>query len=182
MKKTLFISSLLAILFPALLAEEAQTPTITFTYTNYDEATGLYDSEVTYNGTSTYTAGAVGMITESITATDKTDIITVINNSGNGQTIDVAERPLRINNSVINITNAATSTYVISADANGDGAVYGTRTINVSGEDTKIWGICGGVLVLGDNNRPSSGTFFSSNPDGKPVMSKEKGHCVRKVA
>ncbi|MGN0868272.1 MAG: autotransporter domain-containing protein [Akkermansia sp.] len=174
MKKTLFISSLLAVLFPALLAEEAKTPAITITYTNYDEATGRCDTEVTYSNLTKSdidNAGAVGLInsTESANVNTPESLITATDTTGK---LDLEKngRPLFVNNSVVNVVNC-NSNYYFTADANYNGGVYGSRTINVYGADTKIPLLIGGIELAGFyfNNLPC---FEASN--GIPVRSEEK--------
>ncbi|MGN0865836.1 MAG: autotransporter domain-containing protein [Akkermansia sp.] len=169
MKKTLFLSSLLAVLFPSLLAGEAQTPEtqtpeITFTYTNYDAATGRYDSEVAYANLISYqfnTAGAVGMITTTEKEKPQPSLtVSAPENSG----ITVEKRPLFVNKSVVNVVNSKNN-YVVTADANGNGGVYGSRTLNVTGDDTFIPYVAGGITLHGN----SLDDLYQAS-SGKPIL------------
>ena len=154
MKKSKFILGILAASMSTAYA------TATIDYTNLDSATGRYDAEMTITGGSRETAGNVGIIS----STQPT-----LSGLPAG-----SDRPLFINKSVINMEDG----YVcfLTPDANGNGAVYGEKIINMTGGSVDRLG--GGVITEGNNYPTSSDPlktgYYNSNTNGCPIKTTEK--------
>lgn len=130
MKKSKFILGILAAVMCTAYAD------VNITYTAADSSTGLRDAVMTIkddnsNGYTVYTAGIVGGVTKTSGSNAYSEIPTDFTVSSPDNAFTPTTRPIEVRNSVINLESGYVD-YLIGG-SNGDGAVHGTRTINMTG-------------------------------------------------
>ncbi len=145
-----------------MVQAESANGSVNYEYTNYNAETGRSDVEMTITGPvegykPCYVAGTVGALKNpngevSVTAPAESGITET-------------NRPLWVENATVNMEGG--SLCYLTAGASSDGAVYGDRTVNMSGGCVNF--LFGSDLILSDT-KPSEG-YFASNPDQKPMVS-----------
>ena len=164
--KKLLVALLAAMATSAVHADD--TAGVNISYSDYNTETGRYDATMTVSGSLEYPSpfangGIVGFITAEEDTSVETSYLSVTAPEGSGITKD--NRPLFVQDSIVNISGGTVC--YLSAGANSNGGVYGNRTINMTGG--VVWLMYGSDMLLG-NSEPTGG-YYADNPENKPIKS-----------